>query len=112
MRRGKYLARIEYDPDLDCFFGQIVNLTSPVTFYGKTTAELRRQFGASLDTYLAVCGERGIEPEKPYSGRFNVRIAPATHRKASLAAALRGTSLNELVETAIRKEAEEALTGR
>jgi len=30
--------------------------------------------------YLEVCGERGVEPEKPFSGRFNLRMAPEVHR--------------------------------
>ncbi len=109
MRVGQYIAKIEYDPDLDCFSGRVVNLSSPVTFQGRTPAELRRELNASIKTYLDVCRERGIEPEKPYSGRFNVRISPETHRKAALAASLRGTSLNALVDEAISKETETVL---
>ncbi len=75
MTQDGYVAVIEYDPDLDTFAGRVVNLSSPVTFYGRTPEELRKEFMASVRTYLDICRERGIEPEKPYSGRFNVRQA-------------------------------------
>ena len=109
MRFGQYIAKIEYDPDVDHFCGRVVNLSSPVTFQGRTPAELRREFNASIKTYMDICRERGIEPEKPYSGKFNVRISPETHRKAALAASLRGTSLNTFVDEAISKETETVL---
>jgi predicted HicB family RNase H-like nuclease len=41
-------------------------------------------------------------PERPFKGSFNVRIQPELHRKAALAAATRGLSLNAFVEDAIR----------
>lgn len=106
MTQNGYVAVIEYDPDLDTFSGRVVNLSSPVTFYGKTPEELRKEFKASVETYLEVCRERGVEPEKPYSGRFNVRLSPELHRKAALAAARAGKSLNALVSDALAKEAE------
>lgn len=109
MTHKGYVAVIDYDPDLDAFSGRVVNLSSPVTFHGKTPAELRKEFTASVRTYLDVCRERGIEPEKPYSGRFNVRISPQLHRKAALAAVLSGKSLNALVSDAVAKETESVI---
>ncbi len=50
MRFGQYIAKIEYDPDVDRFCGRVVNLSSPVTFQGRTPAELRREFDASITT--------------------------------------------------------------
>ena len=92
-----YAAVIEYDADSDSFFGNVVNLSSPVTFYGKTTEELRREFAASVETWLAVCKERGMEPEKPYSGRLTVRMPPEMHRRIATVAAESGKSLNNWV---------------
>ncbi|HNU92863.1 MAG TPA: type II toxin-antitoxin system HicB family antitoxin, partial [Spirochaetota bacterium] len=31
------------------------------------------------------CKEEGVEPEKPYSGKFNLRISPELHREAAIA---------------------------
>ena len=109
MTQDGYIAVIEYDPDLDTFAGRVVNLSSPVTFYGRTPDELRKELAASIRTYLDVCREQGIEPEKPYSGRFNVRLSPELHRKAALAASLSGKSLNALVSDAVAKETESVI---
>lgn len=100
-----YTAVIEYDADCDSFFGNVVNLSSPITFYGKTTEELRKEFAASVETWLAVCRERGIEPEKPYSGRITVRMSPEIHRRIATAAAESGKSLNNWVVESLRDKA-------
>ena len=47
------------------------------------------------------CKERGVSPEIPYKGSFNVRISPDLHRKIALYAIEKGTSLNSAVEEAI-----------
>ncbi|MBU0566874.1 type II toxin-antitoxin system HicB family antitoxin [bacterium] len=80
MKYGDYVAAIEFDPDIDMFFGNVVNLSNPVTFYGKSTDELKREFEKSIQVYLDVCKERGIQVEKPYSGYFNIQMTPQQHR--------------------------------
>ena len=52
----------------------------------------------SLDDYLAFCEEQGDKPEKPYSGKFNLRIHPELHKQLALEAANQGKSLNSCVE--------------
>ena len=89
-----YVASIEYDADIEMFFGKIVNLSSPVTFYGASVEELQREFENSIQAYLEVCRERGIEPERPYSGRINIRMTPEQHRRFAQQAAMKGKSLN------------------
>ncbi|MGK9051141.1 toxin-antitoxin system HicB family antitoxin [Neorhizobium petrolearium] len=47
-----------------------------------------------------MCKEKGIEPFRSFSGRFNVRLDPRTHEAAVIAAAANDQSLNEwLAET-------------
>ncbi len=94
MRHGDYIANIEYDPDIDLFCGSVINLSSPITFYGKSTEELKCEFAKSVQTYLDVCKERNIQPEKPFSGRFNIRMTPEQHRRYTYQAAAEGKSLN------------------
>jgi predicted HicB family RNase H-like nuclease len=65
-----------------------------VTFTGRAADDLAQAFRDSVDDYLTWCAERGVEPEKPYSGRVLVRIDPALHRKAAIRAAAEGLSLN------------------
>ena len=63
---------------------------------------LIEDFRNAVDEYLEFCAEKAIQPERPFKGSFNVRIQPELHRKAALAAATRGLSLNPFVEDAIR----------
>ena len=69
-----YKAKIEYDPDIDQFRGEILGLNGSADFYGKTPANLRKEFKNSLKIFLEVCEEKGINPIKDYSGKFNLRI--------------------------------------
>ena len=102
-----YVAVVEFDEKADIFHGEVINLRDVVTFEGETVGELRRAFQDSVDDYLEFCAERGEEPEKPYSGRFVVRIEPELHRRIALEARKRGMSINALVGEALAKKTEE-----
>ncbi|MCP4624235.1 MAG: type II toxin-antitoxin system HicB family antitoxin [bacterium] len=95
MRYDKYIANIEFDSEIEMFFGSISNLSSPITFYGKSTTELKKEFKKSIESYLKVCREKNIEPEKPFSGRFNIRLTPEKHSQLAQAAVAAGKSLNQ-----------------
>ena len=93
-------AKIEYDPDIDMFRGEILGLNGDADFYGKTPDELRLEFKKSLKVFLDVCKEKGIEPHKEYSGKFNLRIPPELHSEIASRASAEGKSLNQwVVET-------------
>lgn len=96
-----YHARIEYDPEIDLFRGEILGLTGGADCYGKTPKELRTEFKKSLAVFLAVCAEQGIEPRRSYSGKFNLRIPPALHERLALAAQAEGKSINALAQEAL-----------
>ncbi len=96
-----YSAKIEYDPDLDMFRGEILGLTGGADFYGKTPKELRTEFKKSLAVFLEVCKEKGIDPRRSYSGKFNLRIAPELHERLAIAAQAEGKSINTLAQEAL-----------
>ncbi|MGB5421904.1 MAG: type II toxin-antitoxin system HicB family antitoxin [Desulfobacterales bacterium] len=60
-----------------------------------------------VDDYLEFCAERGEDPEKPFSGRFVVRIEPELHKTIAVEARKRGKSINSLVSEALSKAMEE-----
>ncbi len=97
-----YHARIVYDPDTDMFRGEILGLTGGADFYGKNPKELRAEFRKSLAVFLAVCMEKGIEPRRSFSGKFNLRIPPELHEKLALVAQAEGKSINALAQEALR----------
>ena len=99
-----YIGVVEYDDDAKIFTGVVGNTRDVITFQGTSVDELEREFHLSVDDYLEWCKQDGIAPEKPYSGKFNVRFSPELHRQASTKAASNGVSLNHFVETAVRHE--------
>jgi predicted HicB family RNase H-like nuclease len=96
-----YKARIEYDPEIDMFRGEVLGLTGGADFYGKTPKELKAEFKKSLTVFLEVCKEKGIEPRRNYSGKFNLRIPPELHERLAIAAQAEGKSINTLAQEAL-----------
>lgn len=94
LRHGDHVARVTYDPESESFFGEVINTRDVITFYGAGIEELKRELARSVEEYLAMCREKGLEPSKPYSGRFNLRLDPQTHAEVAAAAAARGKSMN------------------
>lgn len=95
-------AKIEYDPELEMFRGEILGLNGGADFYGKSPKELKAEFRKSLEVFLEVCREKGIEPRRSYSGKFNLRIAPELHERLAIVAQAEGKSINTVAQEAIR----------
>jgi len=98
-----YKAKIEYDPELDQFRGEILGLNGSADFYGKSLASLRKEFRNSLKVYLEVCKEKGIPPTKEYSGKFNLRISPRLHSEIAARATAAGKSINQWVSEILKR---------
>ncbi|MBE0591389.1 MAG: type II toxin-antitoxin system HicB family antitoxin [Gemmatimonadales bacterium] len=98
-----YHARIEYDAELDQFRGEILGLNGGADFYGKNPKGLRAEFRKSLRTFLDVCAEKGIEPRRSFSGRFNLRISPELHERLAIVAQAEGKSINLVAQEALQK---------
>jgi predicted HicB family RNase H-like nuclease len=102
MNINGYSAKIEYDPELDMFRGEILGLNGGADFYGKNPKELRAEFKKSLEVFLEVCKEKGIEPRRHFSGKFNLRISPELHEQLAIAAQAEGKSINALAQEALQ----------
>ena len=98
-----FSAKIEYDAELDVFRGEILGLSGGADFYGKNPKELRAEFKKSLQVFLEVCQEKGIEPRRNYSGKFNLRISPDLHEKLAIVAQAEGKSINTLAQEALQQ---------
>jgi predicted HicB family RNase H-like nuclease len=108
-----YQARVGFDDEAEVFFGEVLHTRDVITFEGTTVEEIRREFHNSVDDYLRFCEERGQEPDKPYSGRFLVRMDPDEHRLVATASVRASLSLNawvcqRLVACAVGEVGEEA----
>ncbi len=93
-----YISKVEFDDEAGMFHGEIINTRDVITFQGKSVNELRKAMKESIDDYLDFCKERNEEPDKPFSGKFTIRIEPELHRKISQQARLANKSLNLLVK--------------
>ena len=100
-----YQGRFEYDPDADIFHGEVMNMADVITFQGRSIDEIKQALADSVEDYLEFCALKGRKPEKPYSGRFNVRIAPELHQRIALKASADGKSLNHWVAEALDQAA-------
>ncbi len=100
-----YQAAIAFDPDIQMFRGEFVGLNGGADFYAADVAGLQREGEISLRVFLEACERRGIEPRKNFSGKFSLRLDPATHEAATIAAAAHGQSLNQWAAEAIRQAA-------
>jgi predicted HicB family RNase H-like nuclease len=102
-----YMGYVEFDDETDIFHGEIINTRDVITFQGSTVAEIKKAFKESIDDYLNFCKERDEEPEKPFSGKFNLRIDPALHRQVYISAKQHQISLNQWIAEAIKHHIQE-----
>jgi predicted HicB family RNase H-like nuclease len=105
MEYKAYIGKVEFDSEAGIFHGEVINVRDVITFEGSSVEELNQAFKDSVDDYLGFCAARGEEPEKPFSGKFVIRLSPELHRKAFIKARLSNKSLNgwvsEVVEEAV-----------
>lgn len=101
MKYKGYEATVEFDAQDRLFFGRVMGTRDVIGFDGQTVDELEQSFRAAIDEYLEDCERVGKDPDRPCSGRFNLRISPELHRKAVHQAQREGISLNALVERAL-----------
>ena len=103
MKYKGYVGHAVVDAEAGVIRGQVVNVKDTITFQGKTVEEARAAFEGSVDDYLSFCASLGEPPDKPYSGKFLVRVSPAVQRDLHAVAKLKGVSVNQLVARSLRK---------
>ena len=89
-----YKALIAFDPETNLFRGEFIDLNGGADFYAADVKALRREGETSLNVFLDMCCEDGVEPRKSYSGKLMVRLPAELHERAAVAAASHGKSLN------------------
>lgn len=102
-----YIGKVEIDEEAGLLHGEVINIRDVVTFAGRTVEELQQALRDSVEDYLAFCAERGENPEKPFSGRFVLRLPAELHRKAYIKAKLSDKSLNNWVTETIEAAVEQ-----
>ena len=79
-----YTGTIEIDTDSDRLCGQVLFIRGLIVYEADTLPELRRNFEAAVDEYLASCATDGTSPEKPVrlmsASGLNSTPQPSSHR--------------------------------
>lgn len=103
-----YIGKVEIDEDAGILHGEVINVRDVITFEGESVDEVQKAFRDSVDDYLDFCAKRKESPEKPFSGKFVIRLPAELHRKAYIQAKLEDKSLNgwvtDILETALQNE--------
>jgi predicted HicB family RNase H-like nuclease len=92
-----YSGFVIYDDESRIFHGEVAGIRAVITFQGTTVDEIEQAFKDSIDDYMAWCKERGVEPEKAYSGKFSLRMPPNLYVKIAAQAAQNGMSINAYI---------------
>ena len=92
-----YTAHIEFDEEAGLFHGEVIDTKDVITFQGSSVKELNKTFKDSVDDYLEFCKSRSEEPDKPFSGKFVLRLPKSLHRKIYIKAVKNGQSLNNFI---------------
>jgi predicted HicB family RNase H-like nuclease len=104
MEINGYKAVIHYDPDIGMFRGEFTGLNGGADFYATTVEGLQEEGRKSLDVFLEMCGEDGVNPRREFTGRFNLRIPPKLHEKIAILAKASGKSINAWMTEALANE--------
>lgn len=103
LRYKGFYGSMEFSLEDECLVGEVLFVQSKIIFIGDTVAELKQAFEDAVDAYLDHCNDKGIDPEKPMSGSFNIRIPSDLHKSLSLEAIRRDCSTNACVVIAIEQ---------
>lgn len=98
---GGYQGSVEFSAEDGILFGKVLFIDSLIMYNGTSVEELTLAFHTAVDEYIAHCAKHSKEPNRPYSGSFNVRLGPELHRAAAQRAYHDGKKLNEFVKKAV-----------
>ncbi len=92
-----YNGHVEFDDEAHLFHGEVLDTRDVITFQGESVSEIEQAFKDSVDDYLEFCRERSELPDRPFSGKFVLRIPPSLHRNIYLKSVENGESLNTYI---------------
>jgi predicted HicB family RNase H-like nuclease len=101
-----YKGYFEYDEKADIFHGQVIGIRDVITFQGRSIDDLKVALKDSIDDYLEMCEQEEKSPDKPFSGKFSLRLPPEVHSKVAQAAASAHKSINSWITDVVENNLE------
>jgi predicted HicB family RNase H-like nuclease len=99
-----YVGSVEFSTEDECMFGKLLFIRDLVTYEATTARKLLQSFRSAVDDYLSTCDEQGKSPDTPFKGSLNIRLGPALHRGAAMAAQREGLKINDFVKQAVSEK--------
>lgn len=96
-----YQGSIAVSLEDNVLYGSILNINDLVSYESENPEGLKLAFEEAVEEYLEFCKRKGVSPNKPVSGSFNVRVGQDLHKRSVQFAAKKAITLNELVKSAI-----------
>src|SRR5699024_6971995 len=100
-----YTGKVDIDLESETLHGEVIDLKDVITFQADNVNDITKAFQYSVDDYIEFCEIEGSKPEKPFSGKFVLRLTPEQHKIITVAAAHSGDSLNSWAAKKLIKEA-------
>lgn len=97
-----YHAVIDYDAQDQMLYGRIEGINDIIQFESASAKSVTKEFHKAVNDYLSFCREIGKEPDKEYTGSFNVRIGRKLHKELAVQAMKENISLNAAVIEAVQ----------
>lgn len=97
-----FQAVVEYEDD--ALYVRVLHIDDVLVAKCERVSEVDGALKDLVDAYIEDCAELGKEPSKPFSGTFNVRVGPELHRRAAMAAAEDGQTLNAWIAASIQEK--------
>lgn len=97
MKYKGYMGQVTYDHEAKLLHGEVLGLQAVITFQATNAQDIEKEFHESVDDYLEWCKERGVKPEKAFSGNVRIRLDKKLHAELAKEAAMHKVSLNSLI---------------
>ena len=101
MEYKKFGADIRYNATEVRFDGLVLGAFEDLHFTGKSISELKSNFEATVDRYLARCASKDTDPYRDFAGKIPLRVSGELHRALFIAAQQDGKSLNKWIKGAL-----------
>ena len=98
-----FFGTVEFSAVDRVLHGRVLGINGLISYEGDSIQSLKTDFEGAIDDYLEMCAEEGVEPQRAYKGKFNVRVSQELHKSLVLYSASHGQTLNSTVEEAIRR---------
>ncbi|HEC42633.1 MAG TPA: type II toxin-antitoxin system HicB family antitoxin [Bacteroides sp.] len=104
MKYKDFIGSVHYASEDRVFYGKVEGINDLISFEGSTVDELEEGFKYMVDEHIKDCTKKNTPIEKSYKGNLNIRLSPDLHKMAAYNAALKGVSLNQYINNAIKQE--------